>query len=234
MLNAYIQNYYDRIVVKVNPHVEANKGVLVFLLNYDAPGAEILRVVSPGMQAQKEIDKRINQSATDKTLVVMEVTKIDDQGQEQMFVSVTDSLDAGHRDLWLLKAHLEGRNTDNYSGILDRLGSVDLPKELRDRFDSITIRINPHKTTGLSADTYIREYNNKGFDETYGPDDDNRFSDDPTYEKEINLCSVNNRLYTTTAYWKDVDGNRMCHDVFAHDYSTILKELREIADERNR
>jgi hypothetical protein len=102
-----------------------------------------------------------------------------------------------------------------------------------EHFDSVTFRINPHKTTGLKIADYIQDYNGKGLDDSYTCDD-NRFSDDPAYESELNLCSASNRIYTVTAYWKDVDGNRMCRDAFAHDYMTVLKELHEIADERSK
>ncbi len=232
MLNALINNFYDGIVVKLNPHVEAGKSIPTFLMDYDTGAAEVLGVISPGFQSQKEIDVRIKRAVTNGTLVLMEVTKVVEQGHKQMFVSVSDSLDIGHRDLWLLSVHIEGRNIAGYSRFLDRIAPVDLPKELCGSFDSVTFRINPHKSTGLTIRDYIQDHDGKGYDASYVCED-NYFSDDPTYELGLNLCSAANCLYATTAYWKDSSGNQMCHDAFAHDYATILKELREIAYDRN-
>ena len=226
MLHEDLIKFYSSIEINVNPHVEAGVGMDVYL---DSNETDITTYLFSVLrhELQYVLHER-NQEIYNynKLVTALVVTK-----DGRTLTTASHCFDGIQRDLWMLKIR-----TDEASGISEPEWTEDFitsfsPEE-DSRFISVTFRINPHKASGLTIEDYIQDHDGKGFDDSYVCED-NYFSDDPTYELELNLCSAANRLYTTTAYWKDDSGNQMCHDAFAHDYATILKELREITDDRN-
>ena len=231
MLHEDLIKFYSSIEIKVNPHVEAGESMSLYVagLGYDHLSAQrfLFSDIRPSeTDLVNAAVKNLGRCVDAETLVVASVV-CETNGNKKQFRTYAPTLRMVSADLILLKRAIVGSPFDyptSYkSPIIPDVGEC---------FDSVTFRINPHKATGLTIEDFIQDHDGKGFDDSYVCED-NYFSDDPTYELELDLCSAVNCLYVATAYWKDDSGNQMCHDAFAHDYATILRELREIADDRN-
>ena len=231
MLHEDLIKFYNSIEIKVNPHVEAGENIPLHVAGLGSDHLTAQRFLFSDA-APSETDlanvavKNLGRCMDAETLVVASVV-CETNGGEKQFRLYAPTLRMVSADLILLKHAVVGSPFASPTSY-----ESPIVPDVSECFDSVTFRINPHKATGLTIKDYIQNYDGKGFDDSYACED-NYFSDDPTYELELNLCSAANCLYAATAYWKDDSGNQMCHDAFAHDYATILKELREIADDRN-
>lgn len=231
MLHEDLIKFYSSIEIKVNPHVEAGESIPLYVAGLASDHLTAQRflfsdIAPPETDLANAVVKNLGRCVDAETLVVASVV-CEVNGSEKQFRIYASALWMVSADLILLKHAIVGSPFASPTSY-----ESPIVPDVSECFDSITFRINPHKTTGLTIKDYIQDHDGKGFDDSYVCED-NYFSDDPNYDMEVGLCSAANRLYIATAYWKDDSGNQMCHDIFAHDYATILKELREIADDRN-